>query len=121
MATANVVLRVEGQAVGVYWDFLVSILVHRLATDTWTYASAGEAMVRLIEEHWGILPDKELGRKYTDASGKAYFNGVANYESRRYKVEAEHKVSHDTAGVLIETFDDGTWGVIEAYDPSPFI
>jgi len=117
MAMANVVLRVEGEVVGTQWVFLVSILVHDLQTDTWRAATAGEAHVKLIEVRWGILPDRLLDEKNTDSSGKAPFNAAAYYSAGRYRIEAEHNVSHDTAGVLITCEEDGSWWIEEAYTP----
>ena len=116
MATANVLLRVEGQAVGIYWDFKAHILVHDVATDTWRAATSGEAHCKLIKVR-AFLPDVLLDEKDTDYNGDARFDSFAQYEAGDYKIEAEHNVSHDTAGILIRCEEDGSWWIIEAYTP----
>jgi len=114
MATANVVLRVEGQAVGIYWDFKLGVLVHDLDTDIWRKATSGEAHCKLIREK-AFWPDELLDEKDTNVNGDALFDSFAQYEAGDYKLEAEHNVSHDTAGALIRCEVDGSWWILEAY------
>lgn len=116
MATANVVLRVEGQAVGLSWDFKLHVLVHDLVADVWRAATSGEVHCKLIRVRaW--LPDVWEDEKETDSNGDARFNTYANYLAGEYKLEAEHNVSGDASGVWIACEDDGSWWIKEAYTP----
>ncbi len=118
MATANVMLSVRGQEVAAaLWEFYVIVNVYDFQLKEWRRSKAGEAEVRLIEEHWGILPDKLLDTKVTGSNGDVRFGSGGQYPAGRYKVEAEHLTSHHASGVVGDATEAGQWSIINIYEP----
>lgn len=113
---ATATLYVEGKAVGAEWQFRGMVHVLDPETGDWRRANPGEVLVELIEYHWGILPDRLLDSKNTDANGDAYFDTAAKYPPAGYLLKATHNTSQDTYGVLLETHEDGSWEVANIYE-----
>lgn len=98
------------------WGFKARVYVYEPATGSQRLAYVGEVQVQLIEYHWGLLPDVLLDQRDTDTSGEALFNSGAYYPPAQYLVKAIHNASGDTYGVLLQTFEDGTWEEQRVYE-----
>ncbi|MBA7477890.1 hypothetical protein ES705_22132 [subsurface metagenome] len=110
MPAIDQVLYVEGEQVGVSWQFRARVFVEDPAGSlNWRRATAGEVQVELkfLGEWWQIGTSIET--LMTDASGDVSFAG--SWQGGSYTMEAMHLVSQDKYKVRIDCHDDGTYDV----------
>lgn len=100
-------LYVEGELVGVSWQFKARCYVEDPPESmNWRRATNGEVEVVLefMGEWWQLT--SEVERKNCNASGEVEFAG--SWASGSYTMEAKHNVSGDRYKIRLDCHDDGT-------------